>query len=109
MPHGFPESDWKVFRELREIALDRFCKRILNEATSLISDGSSTAHERYLKLFKHVGGQNDEIARAFDGPRRSAMLIQLAIICSHDLLEPGELARFSPETRNRAESIASHC
>ena len=25
--HDFPESDWKVFRELREVALDRFCRR----------------------------------------------------------------------------------
>ena len=69
MPDGFPESDWKVFRELREIALDRFCKRILNEATDVISEGSGTAHERFLKLFKHVGDQNDEIAHAFDAPR----------------------------------------
>ncbi len=71
MPHGFPESDWKVFRELREVALDRFCERILNEATSLISDDSSTAHERFLKLCEHVGDRNHEIARAFDEPKRS--------------------------------------
>lgn len=107
MSHGFLESDWKVFRELREVALDRFCKRILNEAAGLISDGSSTAHERFLKLFSHVGDRNYEIAQAFDGPKRSAMLIQLATICSHELLEPSELARFSQATRNTVESPAN--
>ena len=108
MSHEFPESDWRVFRELREVALERFCERILNEATTLIADGSSTAHERFLKLFDHVGDQNDEIARAFNGSKRSVMLMQLATICSHGLLEPEELARFSPETRETAESLAKH-
>jgi hypothetical protein len=33
--HDFPESDWKVFRELREVALDRFCRRVLEEIEPL--------------------------------------------------------------------------
>jgi hypothetical protein len=108
MSHGFLESDWKVFRELREVALERFCDRILSEAGKITSDSSSTAHARFLKLFEHVDGRNEELARAFDGPRRSAMLIQLATICSHDLLTVDEMARFSPETRETAESLVKH-
>ena len=105
MSHGFPESDWKIFRELREIALQRFCERILGEAKNLAADTSDTAHERFLKLYTHVNDQNYEIARAFDDPKRSSMLIQLSAMCRHNLLEPGELSRFSTETRETAESL----
>ena len=105
MSHGIPESDWKVFRELREIALERFCERILGDAKSLTSDRSTTAHERFLKLYAQVNEQNYEIARAFDGPKRSSMLGQLAAMCSHRLLKPDELSRFSAETRETAESL----
>jgi hypothetical protein len=48
----FPESDWKLFRDLRDIALERFCKRILNEVHTIVRDGSRTYHERYLDAFR---------------------------------------------------------
>ncbi len=45
---SFPESDWKIFRELREVALERFCKRVLEELELLWQDASGSYHERYL-------------------------------------------------------------
>ena len=105
MSHRFPESDWKAFRELRVVALQRFCERVLTDSTQIASDLASTPHERFLKLFAQVNDQNDELARAFDDPRRSSMLHQLAVICSHNLLEPAELARFSDATRETVESL----
>ena len=105
MSHGFPESDWKLFRKLREVALERLCEQILNEASSFSSGDAGTAHERYLKLYSHVEDRNSDVARAFDNPRRSSMLIQLATMCSLDLLRPEELDRFSVETRETAESL----
>jgi hypothetical protein len=107
MSHGFPESDWRVFRELREVALDRLCERALNEAEGVISDSSSTFHERFRQLFGLVAGRNHDIARGFDGPKRSAMLVQLSAICALGLLEPDELARFSEKTRQTVESLAN--
>jgi len=105
MAHGSPESDWKVFRELRVVALERLCARILAEADRLVSNTSATAHERFLQLYAHVNDQNDEVAAAFDDPRRSTMLIQLATMCRHDLLDPDELAKFSHDTRETAERL----
>jgi hypothetical protein len=107
MPHGIPESDWKVFRELREVALERFCDRALQESRSLISDSTNTHYERFRALFGLVGERNRDIARGFDGPKRSAMLVQLSVIHSLGLLEPTDLARFSDETRETIESLAS--
>jgi hypothetical protein len=107
MSHGFPESDWKVFRALREIALERLCERILDEASTIISDSGSTHHERFGQLFSLIRDRNHDVARGFDGPKRSAMLAQLSVIHSLGLLEKSDMARFSTETRDTVESLAS--
>jgi hypothetical protein len=50
--HDFPESDWKAFRELQQVALERFCERVLEEVQTILRDGSRSHHERreYLVL-----------------------------------------------------------
>ena len=106
MSHGFPESDWKIFRELRELALDRFCKRILDQLEALRLDTSRSHHERHLDTFRFLQYRDDEVAHAFNDPRRSRMLIQLAAIHSYGLLEPNELERFSLETCDTIKSFA---
>jgi hypothetical protein len=104
--HGVPESDWKIFRELRELALERFCKRVLDELPRFGEDTSRNHHERYLELYGWLQDRDDELARAFNDPRRSGMLLQLAVIHALGLLEPDELARFTSETRDSVQSIA---
>ena len=106
MSHGFPESDWKIFRELRELALDRFCKRILDQLETLRLDTSRSHHERYLDTFRFLQDRDDEVAHAFNDPRRSRMLIQLAAIHAYGLLEPNELALLSSGTRDTIKSFS---
>jgi hypothetical protein len=106
MSHGFPESDWKVFRALREVALERLCERILDEASTIISDSGGTHHERFGQLFSLIRDRNHDIARGFDDPKRSAMLAQLSVIHNLGLLEKSDMARFSAETRDAVESLA---
>ena len=106
MKHELPESDWKIFSKLRLVALERFCKRVLDEVPRFSLDTERSHHERYLDLFRWLGERNDELAKAFDDPRRSQMLWQLAAIYAYDLLEPGEFARFTPHTRERIELLA---
>jgi hypothetical protein len=103
MSYGFPESDWKVFRELRETALQRFCKRILDEVVRIRDDQSRSYHERYLALCGWLGDRDQEMAEAFNNPRRSQMLWQLASIITLELLEVDELSRFSSTTREKVE------
>jgi len=107
MSHGVPESDWKVFRELREVALERLCERILDEVATVISNSSRTHRERFGELFGLIRDRNHDIARGFDGPKRSAMLAQLSVNYSLDLLKPSDMARFSAETRESVESLAN--
>ena len=51
------ESDWKVLRSLKPIALERFCRRALEKIQSAASEASSTAHERYLLVIASLNGK----------------------------------------------------
>jgi hypothetical protein len=102
----FPESDWKAFRELRELALDRFCKRVLDELEPLRRDTSRSHHERYLDVFRFLRTRDEELAHAFNDPRRSRMIAQLAAIYAFGLIEPDELERFTERTRATIRSLA---
>jgi hypothetical protein len=104
--HDVPESDWKVFRELQRRALERFCQRVLEEVQAILAHGSRSHHDRYLDVFRLLQTRDDELAHAFNDPRRSRMIIQLAAIHSHGLLEPNELERFTERTRATIESLA---
>ncbi len=106
MSGNVPESDWKAFRELREVALERFCKRVLEELDPLTQNSALSYHERYVNAFRLLKERDQELARAFDDPRRSRMIEQLADMCSLDLLEPVELARFTARTHAVVEKLA---
>ena len=101
----FPESDWKTFRALREVALERFCNRVFAEVEALCRDLSRSPHERYLDLCRLLRERDKELAYAFHDPRRSTMIVQLAALHASGLFEPDELARFTPRTRDVVESL----
>lgn len=104
--HERPESDWKVFRELREVALERFCKRVLDEVERRCRNASQSHHQRYLNVFRFLQSRDEELAHAFNDPRRSRMIVQLAAIHAYGLLEARELERFTARTRATIESLA---
>lgn len=101
----FPEADWKILRSLSRIALDRFSKRILEEAAFVMVDPSKDHHERYLALFKLLHSRDRELGDAFNDLRRSSALIQLAHMRHHQLFTEEEFMKFSKETRDRVEGF----
>jgi hypothetical protein len=54
---------------------------------------------RCLAVFKLLEKRDRELADAFDNPRRSAALAQLAQIRSRGLITDEEFGQFRPETR----------
>jgi hypothetical protein len=100
MLRDIKESDWKVFRRLRQTALERFCQRALAEMQYVASEPEKTSHERYLAVWKVMNDHNDELAAAFNNPRRSAALEQLMLIRSHKLLTDEEMAEFGDDIRD---------
>lgn len=107
MSRDIPEFDWKVFRELRMRALERFCERVLIEIERLSSDSSKTFHDRYIDSYRFIEQQDRDLGRAFDTPRRSQAILQLALIASHGLLKAEELERLTPSTRDAITLLAA--
>ena len=99
MAREIPESNWKRFRELRQVALERFCQRTLGEVVTLSNLAEKSFHERYLSVYRRIEKRDQELARAFNDARRSRMLDQLAQMRALGLLEDQELAGFSEHTR----------
>jgi hypothetical protein len=99
------ESDWKLFRQLHPVALERFCERVLAEVRAATAETGDGYHVRYLRIFDLMRDRDKTIARAFNDPRRSNALILLANIKREGLLTEAELARFSPETREAIRVI----
>jgi hypothetical protein len=101
------EAEWRILREIKPIALERFCERILSEVSRLASDTDKSAHERYLAIFKLMDQKDDEIANGFNDMRRSTAMRRLAFIKYLDLLTEDEMARFSPETREFVDFLVT--
>ncbi|MCI0379212.1 MAG: hypothetical protein L0215_16510 [Gemmataceae bacterium] len=105
MSRTISEADWKVFRQVRQIALERFCERVLFDIVRLASDAKKSSHERYLAVFKLIEERDQELADAFNDPRRSTAFFQLTRIQANELLTDEEMSRFSPETRAAVQSL----
>jgi hypothetical protein len=103
MMRQISEADWKVFRRLHSVALERFCERVLAEVSGLASGSGQSAHERYLEIYQLLQRRDQELADAFDDFRRSTAWPQLAILRSRGLLTDEEFALFSPETRGAVQ------
>ena len=99
MSAEIPERDWKVFRELRPVWLERYCQRVNSELLSRLSDERLSAHKRYLNVYKFIVGKDRELGDAFNDFRRSTAVIQIRIIRGLGVIRDEELARFSDSTR----------
>jgi hypothetical protein len=97
MSQGIAESDWKHFRQLHSVALERFCQKILSEVESVNVDGSISYHQRYLDIYKIIERRDKDLSKTFNDPRRSTALMQLVSIYALGLLTEAELNGFSQE------------
>lgn len=99
MSRTIPERDWKKFRIIYPIALDRFSEQILEEVDEINSNEDLSYHERYLKIYKLIKNRDREMANIFNDFRRSTALLQLGQMNAHGLLRSEEIEEFSEETQ----------
>src|ERR1700722_19855194 len=102
MTISIQERDWKVFKRIREVALQRYCERVVMDAQRIIEDRSASISmlDRYHQLFNLMRERDKTLASVFDNPRRSTALMQIGIIQSMELWMDEEMAEFTQETRN---------
>ena len=101
------ESDWKKFRELRKIALERFCQGVLADAKTVTQHGALPAHARYGMLYGLIQDRNKDMAWAFDdnSQSRSSTRTALRAFIMHDLVTDAELSGLSEELREAMAEI----
>jgi len=92
------ESDWKIFKLIKDQAIERYCKQELEKFSSAISDEDQHVHNRYLLLYKLVNNSNKKMALLFDGHSRSKAKLQLLAIRSEGLADEQLLRKLSEET-----------
>lgn len=100
MSFSFSEQDWKHLSRLKASALERLCRRILDEAQAIIAGAREGEHHRaYLTLYRHLEEQDRLIADCFNNWSRSRALEHLILWRQHRLITGEEFAVFSLETR----------
>ena len=91
------ESDWKVFTELKDKAIEKYCTLALEESQEVISNNKEHVHNRYLYLYKLLQNSNKKMALLFDGHSRSKAWIQLIAIRNEGLADEELLSKLSDE------------
>lgn len=101
---SFAKQDWKTLSRLKALALERLCRRILDEARDRIATAEEGGYHRtYLALYRHLRERDRLIADCFDEWSRSRALEHLLLWRQHRLITDDEFAAFSPETRAMVE------
>ncbi len=91
------ESDWKLFVNIKELALEAYCVRALAEMQSLITDQDQDAHTRFVALYQLLQARNKQLAFIFEGHSRSKAALQLRILRFEKLADESLLGQLSPE------------
>ena len=97
------ESDWKIFKTIKDIALEKYCTLVLDESQDVISKQDENVHNKYLLLYKLLQNRDKQMALLFDGHRRSKAWLQLIAIRSEGLADETLLAKLSDEFREETD------
>jgi hypothetical protein len=108
MNPAIPESDWREFKRVHQLLLERFCQRTLDELAALLQAKEGSTHDRYLRVYKLVERRDEEVARAFDDFRRSTAVLQLVVMRGMGLLADEDLKGFSERTRQTVLALDSY-
>ena len=99
MSGAIPEHDWKIFRQLHGVWLDRYCTKVNKETERLLSRSGLSPHEQYLKVYRFIHDKDRELGSAFNDLRRSTATFQIRVIKNLGVITDEELSRFSESTQ----------
>ncbi|RJX75382.1 hypothetical protein DZ860_01495 [Vibrio sinensis] len=94
---GITEADWKVFCEIKNSAIHKYCTEQLNEVINNITDESVVAGERFHFMCQYSKRAEKQMRAIFDGHSRSYAFIQLLLMCEEDLVDAESILRLSDE------------
>jgi len=91
------ESDWKLFKQIKEQAIWLFCNNALSEYEEIIKNKSDNSRETYTYLYRLVINRDNQMALLFDGHSRSKASLQLLAIRGEGLANEDLLKKLSDE------------
>ncbi len=94
------ESEWKKFKRLKDICLERYCDSVLDEAMKACQQEEKSKHEIYIELYQLIKKRDKEVGKTFDGLSRNLAHVQLMTMYRMELVKDEELDEFEPETKN---------
>ncbi|MGI2831125.1 hypothetical protein [Vibrio alginolyticus] len=93
------ESDWKVFCEIKNEAIQLYCSRQLKEVIETITDESELAGERFHFMCQYSKTSKKQMQFIFDGHSRNKAFIQLMLMCEENLVAPEQFERLSDKLK----------
>ena len=91
------ESDWKIFKRIKEKALAKYCENALADFSKIINNDKEHICERYTELYKLVRERDKELGKLFDDHSRSKATLQLLLIRKAGLADEELLEELSDE------------
>jgi pyoverdine/dityrosine biosynthesis protein Dit1 len=91
------EADWKIFKLIKDKAIEKFCDDSLLECSEQINKSGESAHNKYLALYRLVNERDEQMAQLFDAHSRSKASMQLIAIRGQGLAEEDLLKQLSQE------------
>jgi predicted MarR family transcription regulator len=97
------EANWKIFKQIKERALEKFCLRCLDEFKMIVENDELSPHERYCLHYQTVRDRDKTLANIFDGLSRSSAHIQLMLIRREGLADQDLIAQLSAQFQMQTE------
>lgn len=96
------ESDWKIFKKIKQKAIETFSNLCLKEFSEIIGNESKSSHDRYLLNYRIVINRDKQMALIFgDNTSRSKAFLQLLAIRGENLADEALVSQQSPEFREK--------
>ncbi len=97
------ESDWKIFKQIKQKAIETFCRQALDEFEEVINDSTEHVHDRYLQLYELIQNRDKQMQLLFDDHSRSKAPMQLLMLRSQGLVDEELLGKLSEELRETTD------
>jgi hypothetical protein len=107
MPAEISERDWKLFKELHPIAMNRFFEKAVKEMQPLLWSKEKQAQERFLDALTYAQDKREQASRLFDDLRRSTALLIAGIVYANGFFTADEVSRFSPDAQQRFRTLGA--
>ena len=102
---NLPESDWEVFKGIRDDLFEALCARINGKALKIINQKGKSQHEKYFKLNKHIRKSDKIVSKCFDDFDSSKLSSTLMTLREEEVLADYHLASFSKSANEFLEKI----